>query len=200
MHAITSRSSSHDNESIAHFCFSDPCERARVRDARRACGIGLQMPRRRWRDRVSGSRVRRRFCRIRNRDRTAAAGHAVARLRAHDTRSRHARCTSRGAHSRSFARDDARAARKRFLRMSRRERRALLSSRDLPGKITAEAASGKHGRSASTAFAVTSEAMPRSEACRRIAAAGSIGRAGHERDQSVSTYDRNLGRDPCRYY
>ena len=69
-----------------------------------------------------------------------------------------------------------------------------------PGKITAEAASGKHGRSASTAFAVTSEAMPRSEACRRIAAAGSIGRAGHERDQSVSTYDRNLGRDPCRYY
>jgi len=36
--------------------------------------------------------------------------------------------------------------------------------------------------------------------CRRLARAGSIGRAGHERDEIVSTYDRNLGRDPCRRY
>jgi hypothetical protein len=47
---------------------------------------------------------------------------------------------------------------------------------------------------------VRSQALPRGEVCRRIAAAGSIGRAGHARDESVSTYDRNLGRDPCRYY
>ena len=46
----------------------------------------------------------------------------------------------------------------------------------------------------------TSAPLPRGEACRRMAAAGSIGRAGHARDESVSTYDRNLGRDPCRYY
>jgi uncharacterized protein DUF4124 len=65
-----------------------------------------------------------------------------------------------------------------------------------PGRITADAGSGKRGRgSASSTYAVTSQALPRG----RIAAAGSIGRAGHARDESVSTYDRNLGRDPCRY-
>ena len=70
-----------------------------------------------------------------------------------------------------------------------------------PGRITTDSGSGKHGRGgASSTFAVTSEALPRGEVCRRIAAAGSIGRAGHVRDESVSTYDRNLGRDPCRYY
>lgn len=70
-----------------------------------------------------------------------------------------------------------------------------------PGRITADAGSGKRGRGgASATYAVTSEALPRDEVCRRIAAAGSIGRAGHARDESVSTYDRNLGRDPCRYY
>jgi uncharacterized protein DUF4124 len=71
-----------------------------------------------------------------------------------------------------------------------------------PAHIAARGAdAGKHGRSgASQTVAVSSEALPRGEVCRRIAAAGSIGRAGHERDQNVSTYDRNLGRDPCRYF
>lgn len=69
-----------------------------------------------------------------------------------------------------------------------------------PGRITADAGAAKRGRGSSTAFAVTSAPLPRGEACRRMAAAGSIGRAGHARDESVSTYDRNLGRDPCRYY
>lgn len=68
-----------------------------------------------------------------------------------------------------------------------------------PGRITADAGAGKRGRGTSTTYAVTSEALPRDEVCRRLAAAGSIGRAGHARDESVSTYDRNLGRDPCRY-
>ena len=69
-----------------------------------------------------------------------------------------------------------------------------------PGRITADAGSGKRGRGgASSSYAVTSQALPRGEVCRRIAAAGSIGRAGHTRDESISTYDRNLGRDPCRY-
>lgn len=70
-----------------------------------------------------------------------------------------------------------------------------------PGRITTEAGSGKRARGGGAgSFAVTSEALPRGEVCRRIAAAGSIGRAGRTRDESVSTYDRNLGRDPCRYY
>lgn len=46
-------------------------------------------------------------------------------------------------------------------------------------------------------YAVSAQALPRSEACRRIASGGS--REGHERDDRVPTYDRNLGRDPCRY-
>jgi len=28
--------------------------------------------------------------------------------------------------------------------------------------------------------------------------AGSSGRKGHEFDESISTYDRNLGNDPCK--
>jgi len=49
-------------------------------------------------------------------------------------------------------------------------------------------------------YTVTAQALDRGEVCRRLARAGSIGRAGHERDETVSTYDRNLGRDPCRRY
>jgi hypothetical protein len=46
---------------------------------------------------------------------------------------------------------------------------------------------------------VSAAPLTRSEACRRLASAGSIGRSGHERDEQVSTYDRNAGRDPCRH-
>lgn len=38
--------------------------------------------------------------------------------------------------------------------------------------------------------------LPRAEACRRMAA--SHGRSGSGRDERASTYERNLGRDPCR--
>jgi uncharacterized protein DUF4124 len=70
-----------------------------------------------------------------------------------------------------------------------------------PGKITAkDSATRKSGKQAGEGYAVTAAKLPRSEACRRMASAGSIGRAGHERDESVSSYDRNLGRDPCRYF
>lgn len=37
----------------------------------------------------------------------------------------------------------------------------------------------------------------RAEACRRIHTAGAAGRDGHLRDQTVSTYDHLMGRDPC---
>jgi len=50
------------------------------------------------------------------------------------------------------------------------------------------------GRGA-TSTAVTSSAIPRAEACARMA---HTSHAGHERDETVSTYERNLGRDPCR--
>lgn len=56
------------------------------------------------------------------------------------------------------------------------------------------------GRSRSAAQAVPVSAMPlaRNEACRRIHAASASDRAGHERDEDVSSYERSLGRDPCR--
>ena len=72
-----------------------------------------------------------------------------------------------------------------------------------PKQIPARSASGAgpRGRAAKAtqSVGVTAQALPRSEVCRKLASAGSIGRAGHEHDESVSTYDRNLGRDPCRY-
>lgn len=43
---------------------------------------------------------------------------------------------------------------------------------------------------------VSAVPLTRAEACRRLAASG--GRAGHDRDDQVSTYERNAGRDPCR--
>ena len=47
--------------------------------------------------------------------------------------------------------------------------------------------------------AVSAAQMTRSEVCRRQAASG-LGRAGHEHDDQVSTYERNAGRDPCRHF
>ncbi|HZP64701.1 MAG TPA: hypothetical protein VFB32_00205 [Rudaea sp.] len=71
-----------------------------------------------------------------------------------------------------------------------------------PRSIRAENISGvtrtrKPSVHAGQSLAVTSRAIPREEACAEIRRAGAIGRAGHERDETVSTYDRNLGRDPC---
>jgi len=59
-------------------------------------------------------------------------------------------------------------------------------------------AQGGRGRRAEQAESVPVSGMPlpRSEACRRLAA--STARSGHERDDQVSTYERNIGRDPCR--
>jgi hypothetical protein len=64
-----------------------------------------------------------------------------------------------------------------------------------PHAIAGRAA--RSGRGAGS-VPVTAIALPRDEACRRMAAAGSVGRAGREHDERVSTYDRNAGRDPCR--
>lgn len=68
-----------------------------------------------------------------------------------------------------------------------------------PKSISVEGAPRSHGaRRGAAAASVTVSARPleRSEACRRLA--GSVGRAGRDRDETVSTYERNAGRDPCR--
>jgi uncharacterized protein DUF4124 len=64
-----------------------------------------------------------------------------------------------------------------------------------PRSITA---TGGRTRGKAGNVAVSAVALPRAEACRRLAAAGSAGRAGRERDERVTTYERNAGRDPCR--
>lgn len=64
--------------------------------------------------------------------------------------------------------------------------------------------SGKHpGRSAgaknsATSVAVISTRIPREEACYELRRGGATGRLGRDHDQDASTYDKNLGRDPCR--
>jgi hypothetical protein len=59
---------------------------------------------------------------------------------------------------------------------------------------------GKGGgtRGAGAAVHVASRQIPREQACHEIHRAGAIGRDGHEFDERVSTYERDLGHDPCR--
>lgn len=64
----------------------------------------------------------------------------------------------------------------------------------------AETQSGKHSSRRDGAWArvrVHGTKLPRAEACRRIHSAGAAGRDGHARDETVSTYDHLMGRDPC---
>lgn len=53
-------------------------------------------------------------------------------------------------------------------------------------------------RASSATIAVSGRVITRNDACRRIHAASASDRSGHERDEDVSTYERNLGRDRCR--
>ncbi len=67
-----------------------------------------------------------------------------------------------------------------------------------PHSIAATNSGGRgRGKSAKTSVSVSARAIPRDEACAQLHRAGSIGRAGHEHDESISTYERNLGHDPC---
>lgn len=69
-----------------------------------------------------------------------------------------------------------------------------------PRSIRTSAANRSDGKRGAGSAEVTASTLPRSEVCKRLAAAGSAGRAGHERDQRVSTYERNQDRDPCRAF
>ena len=70
-----------------------------------------------------------------------------------------------------------------------------------PGSVRTDSARrGARNGGAAGSVRVSATRKPRSEVCRALAAAGSIGRSGRERDERVSTYDRNAGRDPCRHF
>jgi hypothetical protein len=65
---------------------------------------------------------------------------------------------------------------------------------------TADAGHGKHGKvsAGGTSVSVSAHPIPHDEACAQMHRAGAIGRAGRVHDEEVSTYERNLGHDPCR--
>lgn len=54
------------------------------------------------------------------------------------------------------------------------------------------------GSGGAASLPVSSRPVSRSEACAQMRRAGAVGRNGHEHDEDVSTYERNLGHDPCR--
>jgi hypothetical protein len=67
-----------------------------------------------------------------------------------------------------------------------------------PKSITVSGHGGGGRGGGGASVAVTATPLTRADACRRLAAAGSIGRSGRDRDERVTTYERNAGRDPCR--
>ncbi|HEY7872993.1 MAG TPA: DUF4124 domain-containing protein [Rudaea sp.] len=68
-----------------------------------------------------------------------------------------------------------------------------------PRSLAAVGGSASHGkgRGGGNSVSVSGHPVPRDEACSQMRRAGSIGRGGHEFDEHISTYDKNLGRDPC---
>ncbi|HST28943.1 MAG TPA: DUF4124 domain-containing protein [Rudaea sp.] len=53
------------------------------------------------------------------------------------------------------------------------------------------------GKGSANSVGVSGHPVPREDACYQMRRAGSIGRGGREHDEQISTYDKNLGRDPC---
>lgn len=69
-----------------------------------------------------------------------------------------------------------------------------------PASIPGNDVRGTQPRGHGTAAVpVSGRTLPRRDACRRMRAS-SAGRQGSEHDDRVSSYERNLGRDPCRRY
>lgn len=66
-----------------------------------------------------------------------------------------------------------------------------------PGSTHRGRIAGAKG-AATKSVAVTSTRIARADACYEMRRASAAGRSGRIHDQDVSTYDKNLGRDPCR--
>lgn len=61
-----------------------------------------------------------------------------------------------------------------------------------------EKSDDRRGKNATHSAAVSSHPVTRETACSEMRRAGAAGRKGHEYDESISSYDRNLGNDPCK--
>ncbi len=72
----------------------------------------------------------------------------------------------------------------------------------VPAANVHSASASTHGKSATrgsgATVSVSAQRIAREDACHEIQRAGSAGRIGHEHDEVVSSYEHNLGRDPCR--
>lgn len=68
------------------------------------------------------------------------------------------------------------------------------------GSSRASRKAHQRGRSRVGMLRVVGHRVARADACRMINETTVSDRFGHERDEQVSTYERNLGRDPCRRY
>jgi hypothetical protein len=66
-----------------------------------------------------------------------------------------------------------------------------------PRSLAAEGGAARGKSRSGNSVSVSGHPVPRENACYQMRRAGSIGRGGHEFDEQVSTYDKNLGRDPC---
>jgi hypothetical protein len=58
----------------------------------------------------------------------------------------------------------------------------------------------RRGHNAWSPLPVHARKVPRSEACRQINAVAAVDRDGHARDEQVSVYEHDVGRDPCSGY
>lgn len=69
-----------------------------------------------------------------------------------------------------------------------------------PRSVASDAKDRRGGSKSGDAKSVSVSGHPvsRDEACAEMRRAGAIGRKGHEFDESISTYDRNIGNDPCK--
>jgi hypothetical protein len=66
-----------------------------------------------------------------------------------------------------------------------------------PRSLATESGAVRGKSRSGNSVSVSGHAISRDEACVQMRRAGSIGRGGHEFDERISTYDKNLGRDPC---
>jgi Domain of unknown function (DUF4124) len=67
-----------------------------------------------------------------------------------------------------------------------------------PHSVAGESTDRRTGAAGAKSVSVSGHPVSRSEACSEMRRAGSIGRKGHQFDESISSYDRNVGNDPCK--
>lgn len=67
-----------------------------------------------------------------------------------------------------------------------------------PHTIEAKSDGLGRGRAAQKKVEVHAVRVSREEACAQMRRAGASGRSGHAHDEDVSSYEKNLGHDPCR--